>query len=30
MEIGKEREFIMKLDVRSKVLELIKVNIDKT
>ena len=30
MEIGKGREFIMKLDVRSKVLELIKVNIDKT
>ena len=30
MEIEKENEFIMKLDVRAKVLELVKVNIDKT
>ena len=30
MEIEKENEFIMKLDVRAKVLELVKVNIGKT
>ena len=30
METEKENEFIMKLDVRAKVLELVKVNIDKT
>ena len=30
MEIEKENQFIMKLDVRAKVLELVKVNIDKT